>query len=290
MGKSVYEIVSERVIASIEEAIQTNAPLVWQKPWVFANPPRNFISQRAYSGINTLLLTGGEYITWSQICDLKKQNPDVALKKGSRREMVVYFNVLEPKKDEPSGDEAAKPERKPHGYLRYYYVYNVNDVNGITPTPPVEKYHHDPIEKAQSVFDAYIKREEICLEQAERDGASYSPLLDKIKLPLMEQFKDIGEYYSTAFHEAVHSTGATKRLNRNLAAPTSQTEYSKEELVAEMGATMLMGRCGIMTARTEKNSVAYLRSWLEALKNNPTMLVSASAKAEAAAKFILAEI
>ena len=63
MGKSVYEIVSERVIASIEEAIQTNAPLVWQKPWVFANPPRNFISQRAYSGINTLLLTGGEYIT-----------------------------------------------------------------------------------------------------------------------------------------------------------------------------------------------------------------------------------
>ena len=273
MGKSVYEIVSERVIASIEEAIQTNAPLVWLKPWVFANPPRNFISQRAYSGINTLLLTGGEYITWSQICDLKKQNPDVALKKGSRREMVVYFNVLEP-----------------NGYLRYYYVYNVNDVNGITPTPPVEKYHHDPIEEAQNVFEAYINREAICLEQAERDGASYSPLLDKIKLPLMEQFRDIGEYYSTAFHEAVHSTGATKRLNRNLAASTSQTEYSKEELVAEMGATMLMGRCGIMTARTEKNSVAYLRSWLEALKNNPTMLVSASAKAEAAVKFILAEI
>jgi len=157
-------------------------------------------------------------------------------------------------------------------------------VNGITPTPPVEKYHHDPIEAAQNVFEAYIKREEICMERAERDGASYSPLLDRIKLPLMEQ------YYSPAFHEAVHSTGATKRLNRNLAASTSQTEYSKEELVAEMGATMLMGRCGIMTARTEKNSVAYLRSWLEALKNNPTMLVSASAKAEAAAKFILAEM
>ena len=102
----------------------------------------------------------------------------------------------------------------------------------------------------------------------------------------MEQFKSIEEYYSTAFHEAGHST--MKRLGRDVNGFFGDEEYSKEELVAEMTATMLLAHCGINTTNSENNNIAYMRSWLKALKDNTTWLVSACSKAQKATDYILA--
>lgn len=90
---------------------------------------------------------------------------------------------------------------------------------------------------------------------------------DMIQLPLFEQFKDSNEYYSTAFHESVHSTMKESRCNRaeerkdKLVAFGSE-EYSKEELVAELGSASLMNIIGIETKKSFKNSTAYIQSWI----------------------------
>ena len=63
-------------------------------------------------------------------------------------------------------------------------------------------------------------------------------------------------------------------------------EYSKEELVAEMGAAFLCGHAGIEQS-VIVNSAAYIRGWLKALKNDKMLLVHAAAQAQKAADYIL---
>ena len=124
-----------------------------------------------------------------------------------------------------------------------------------------------------------------------QDKAYYSPTVDKIVLPIMEQFPQVAEYYSTAFHEAVHSTGHKSRLNRftgeAAAAMFGSESYSKEELIAEIGSACIMHDIGIETTGTFRNSAAYIQNWLKVLKNDKRMIVAAASRADKAARLIL---
>jgi len=116
------------------------------------------------------------------------------------------------------------------------------------------------------------------------------PLIDTVVVPLKEQYSNISEYYSTTFHELVHSSGSKNRLNRletsNLASFGSET-YSKEELVAEIGSASILNYLGIETKGTFQNSASYIESWLQVLRNDNKFIVSASSKAEKAVNYIL---
>lgn len=286
MKKSVYAIVTERIISKIQEAIDTGEPLPWRKPWVYANSPRNYVTKKEYRGVNHLLLHEGEYLTWGQLCDLKKHSPKLALQKGCKSEIVVYFNFVDKVVERTTTAGVQKTEEQKIPYLRYYKVYRANDVVGLEIEPP-PRFQHKPIVEAESIFQSYIQRENIPVTMIAGDKACYSPISDRLTLPLMEQFPNLLEYYSTVFHEAGHSTGHPKRLNRNIMNIFEDTSYSKEELVAEMTAAMLLGHCGVQTASTEQNSVSYMRSWLKALQDNVTLIVSASSQAQKAADYIL---
>ena len=80
---------------------------------------------------------------------------------------------------------------------------------------------------------------------------------------------------------------AAERKNKSVAFGSE--EYSKEELVAEIGSATLLNLIGIETKKTFKNSTAYIQSWLRALKNDNKFIISASSKAEKAVKYILNE-
>ena len=111
-------------------------------------------------------------------------------------------------------------------------------------------------------------------------------------MPVLSQYDSSDEYYSTLFHELGHSTGHKDRLNRKGVADITffgDHEYSKEELVAEITASMLVSQASLAAERAFKNSVAYLQSWLRALKDDSKIIVWAAGKAEAAARFILGE-
>jgi antirestriction protein ArdC len=64
--------------------------------------------------------------------------------------------------------------------------------------------------------------------------------------------------------------------------------YSREELIAEMGAAMLCGIAGIEQA-TVANSVAYLKSWIARLKADSRLVVQAASAAQKAADYIRGE-
>jgi antirestriction protein ArdC len=108
-------------------------------------------------------------------------------------------------------------------------------------------------------------------------------------MPARSAFHSAEEYYSTFFHELTHSTGHPSRVGREGIMnhnPFGSEDYSKEELVAEMGAAMLCGVAGI-ASRTLDNSASYLQSWISRLRSDSRLIVSAASQAQKAADYIL---
>lgn len=141
---------------------------------------------------------------------------------------------------------------------------------------------------AEAIIAEYVKREGVTLEHHEGDAAFYQPAADRIVVSLMKQFTETAEYYSTTFHEMVHSTGHMKRLARlDATANFGGEEYSKEELVAEIGSAALVNHAGLETDKSFRNSAAYVQNWLQALKNDKRFIVSAASKADKAVNYIL---
>lgn len=279
MSKSVYEMVTERIIEQLEKGV-----IPWEKPWTGVRTGAyNRISKKPYSILNQMMLKHqGEYATFKQWSDLGGK-----VKKGSKSESVVFWKIQEVEEETEDGEKVIK--QKP--LLRYYNVFHISQVEGVEPLPRQEfENTAEPIEAAENLLDSYLKHEKIRLEQVASNQAYYSPSQDLIHLPKREQFNRIEEYYSTAFHESVHSTGHKSRLNRlatgSNAAFGSET-YSKEELIAEIGSASLMNILNIETTHSFRNSTAYIQSWLQVLRNDVRLIVSASSRAEKAVEYII---
>ena len=146
----------------------------------------------------------------------------------------------------------------------------------------------DTLAAAQEIIYDYLGREGVKLSHEEGDRAFYRPSTDEIVLPIRKQFMSTAEYYSTVFHELTHSTGHPSRLNR-LTRPSffGTEDYSKEELVAEIGAATLVNHVGLETGSSFRNSAAYIQNWLGVLKNDKRFIVSAAGRAEKAVNLIL---
>ncbi len=286
--KDLYSEISARIIEQLEQGI-----IPWKKPWSgVSSGAISHATGKPYSLLNQMLLEQpGEYVTWNQC----KQEGGI-VKKGSKAKIVVFWRVQTREKKDAAGNVVTDADGKPviEGLpvLRYFQVFHIGDCEGIKP-----KYNKlpavaaDPDEAAETAFLDYVRRENIRFESLIDDRAYYSPTIDLIHLPIREQFTNTAEYYSTAFHEATHSTGHPTRLNRfergAAAAAFGSESYSKEELVAEMGAACILHELGIETPFSFKNSAAYIQSWLRALKDDKRLIISAAARAEKAVKMIL---
>jgi len=272
----VYQYVTERIIQKMEQGT-----IPWQKGWN-SIPALNYVTRKPYKGINKLLLDGGEYLTFNQVKQLGGK-----VKKGAKAEIVVFYTSYkktEKIKDVETGEEEEKEISIP--VLKYYHIFNLKDVEGIP--SKLKKIEHEPIKEAEQVISGYKTCPEIVHENP--DKACYYPFKDIINVPEKGFFRDINEYYSTLFHEMVHSTGHETRLKRFGNSPDEHMfgsdSYSKEELVAELGAAMLCEHVGILN-RTIDNSAAYLQSWIKVLKDDMTLIVHAAGKAQKAVDYIL---
>lgn len=282
MGKSVYEMVTERIISQLENGI-----IPWEKPWTgIRSGAFNRISKKPYSLLNQMLLQyEGEYATFSQWQKLGGH-----VRKGAKSEIVVFWKIQPVEEEKEDGTK----EVKQIPLLRYYNVFHISQVDGVEPLPEDELHDTEPIEKADQILSDYWTREDITVEHIAGDKAYYSPTFDLIHLPLFEQFTNANEYYSTAFHESVHSTMKETRCNRaedrkGKLVSFGSNEYSKEELVSEIGSANLMNILGIESDKSFRNSTAYIQNWLSVLRNDVKFIVSASGKAEKAVKYILGE-
>lgn len=281
----VADIVKEKIL---EELKKGNIP--WMKPWIakkFENCAFSRFSKKPYSLINQLLLgKPGEYGTFAQWSSIGGK-----IRAGEKGSFIVFYKILEidEKKEDKDDEEKGK---KTIPYLKYHTVFHISQVEGVEPLPETEtkKVELNPIEEAENIINEYITVNNIGFYKKEGDRACYNITLDSITVPLLEQFKDIAEYYSTVFHECIHSTGAVTRLNRpELKSGRFGNEtYAKEELVAEMGSAILLCHTGIGTSETQRNNAAYIQSWMKAIKENSgDLIVKAASQAEKAVDFFL---
>jgi len=199
------------------------------------------------------------------------------IRKGEKACPVVFWKQLE-----IEDKDTHEIEKVP--MARFYYVFNVAQVDGLPDVPAAE----GPalITKPAEIVTQMPQRPEIKHGMAK---AFYSPAGDFVGMPDPARFSSEAEFYSVLFHELTHSTGHESRLNRPTiteAAGFGSEAYSKEELIAEMGAAFLCGQAGI-AERTLTNSAAYLQNWLTALQNDHKLIVQAAAQAQKAADFIL---
>ena len=87
-----------------------------------------------------------------------------------------------------------------------------------------------------------------------------------------------------------HSTGHQSRLDRFRDSGShafGSENYSKEELVAELGASALVNFLGLESKDSFRNNAAYIQSWASRLREDSKLIVTASGKAEKAVNYIL---
>jgi len=273
----VSEIITDRIIEKLEAGV-----IPWHKPWhSIEGMPKNLITKKEYRGINVFLLAMQCYESPYWLSFKQAQELGGIVKKDEKGTPVVFWNWLNQVDEE--GNEKDVP------FMRYYTVYNIAQCENIDESKILA------IPSVHNEFDHITACEAIIVNmpncpdiQQGKQRASYNPLSDIVSIPCFGSFDTAEEFYSTLFHELTHSTGHENRLNRlnNNISRFGDAEYSKEELVAEMGAAFLCGFSGIENI-TINNSVAYIQGWLTALKDDRKLVIMAAAQAQKAADYIL---
>lgn len=323
----IRQMVTDSIIAGLE----TNV-VPWHRPWIITGSggyafPMSMSTNRPYRGINVWLLSleamakgyrSAWWGTWDACC---KAAGMVQVKQGKRTRWVkprlkdgsedptprgprkdehrtmVVFNRRYTWLDNDDLDDDGKPKRKQRYVLRYYYVFNAEQVDGLPPkyqAPKVKPDAPQPTEaevitEAETVVRHYL--DDLAgprLVHDDPDRAFYRQSDDLLNMPPDSSFDGVGERYSTLFHELVHSTGHKDRLARREMATFGHfgdQMYGREELTAEMGNAMLCALTGVHGVFD--NSVAYVQSWLKQIRGDNTLVIAAAGRAQRAVDYVL---
>lgn len=276
--QDVYAEVTDRIIAALEQGT-----VPWRKPWRTAayGGPVSLSTGRPYRGINVFLLELQGYSdprwgTYKAISELGGQ-----VRKGEKGTRVILWKPARRTVEDASTGET---EQRAYLLLRTFTVFNAEQADGLPELPAVEDVSpFTADERAEAIVKGWGGKPGIVHG---RSQAAYSPAKDMVYMPNPEDFVGTDEYYTTLFHELTHATGHESRLNRLEPALFGTDPYAREELVAELGASMLAGLAGLAVAGGEQ-SAAYIASWLKRLKDDPKLIVNAAAQAQKAADMIV---
>ena len=290
----------DRVAKEIIEALEKGtAP--WIQPWkgseIRENAPFNPITGKQYECINFINLSirgmalGGDprWMTYKQANSLNAH-----VKKGEKGTAIQYWKFTQQvnKRDEEGKvvkDEQGKPVQETikleNPKVFYATLFNASQIDGLRPLKEdlnikevLTKFN--PIEVAEAI----LKNSQATINHVAGNRAFYSPSMDRIQLPLKEQFNSEGDYYATALHELGHWSGHESRLNRDLSHPFGSIGYAKEELRAEIASYMLSSKLGIDFNPEQHH--AYIDNWVSILEDKPSEIFKASADASKIVTFI----
>lgn len=281
MNKNMAADITALIIAELESGV-----VPWRKPWTAGGfLPTSITTGQPYRGINLLILAiaqaRGNYKhpLWVTFNETNRRGGRIIA--GSKSTAIVKYGhtIVE---DKSTGEESMRLFSK---------VHNVFNIAQTTLEVPAEfQSDRAPVvvpDALAAIVAGYPNRPEIFHRAG--DQAYYSPLTDSITLPAMEQYESATGYAYTLCHEMTHSTGHQSRLDRfsedNKPARFGDANYAKEELVADIGANMLLSSAGIPLDIT--NSASYIKGWLKALQDDTSLITSAAAAAQKAADHIL---
>ena len=278
----------ERVTANILSLIEKGDLLPWQKPWKSsALWARSMSTNKEYNGVNRWVLTlTADANGWSPWFGTYKQIEALGgqVRKGEKSTLAILWKPMKRTNKDTGVEES-------FFMLRAFSVFSASQADNLPEKfyakPDVNEFVSEA--SAEEVLSGYFSREAIPVTYG-GNSACYSPRQDSIRLPQPGTFTSSDHYYATAFHEAAHSTGAEKRLNRPGVVEFDHFgshQYSREELVAELGSSLLLGVLGLDKPNLVENQAAYLKHWMTALAEDPQAFVWAAGRAEKAANLIL---
>jgi antirestriction protein ArdC len=272
---NVQEIITNRIIELLEKG---TAP--WQKPWT-SRAPVNLISQKPYRGLNVISLASQGYASEYWLTFNQANKLGGKIRRGEHGSLVVFWHIGEERLNAKTGKLGKSV------LLRYSTAFNLTQTEGIAEKLGLDRQvpRVPDIEAADAIVAAMPNRPAFVAS----DKAWYSSSRDVVGLPPKESFVSGEAFASVRFHELAHSTGHASRLNRfegeNCDHRFGSESYSKEELVAELTASMLAGVCGI-SPKIIENSASYCQSWIARLKGDSRLIVAAASAAQKASDYI----
>lgn len=277
----VYTEVTERIVSAIE--IGEASPSKWICPWSTVGGARN-LDGREYRGINALLLglSGFSSPVFGTFKALTAAGVQVS--KGAKGTRVIYYLFGKETDD-------ATEKGKFRG-VKTYAVFNLSQTDADAATrADLEaaagvKPLRTAVEKDARVLEILDKLKLRGGVNNASPFAAYHPAADAISLPSASSFFSDEDWASTAAHEAMHATGASHRLDRDLSGRFGDASYAMEELVAELGAAMTLSAAGIQ-AVTREDHAHYLSAWLQRLKADSRPIFACASKAQQGADFLL---
>jgi antirestriction protein ArdC len=177
MSVNVYEIINNRIMELLEQGT-----IPWRKPWnAEGNYPKNLISRKEYRGINIFLLACQQYSSPYWLTFKQAQEKGGHVIKGSKSTPVIFWKWLDRK--EADGETSINGKIP---MLRYYSVFNIEQVEGISAPDPQETVNDfSPIEKAEQIIASMPLRPDI---KYGGNKAYYSPVLDYVQIPDQHTF------------------------------------------------------------------------------------------------------
>lgn len=299
-------VFSEMMIAKIESLSKKDG---WKKPWFTEGAlqwPQN-LNGRDYNGMNAAMLLflcekNGykipRFCTFDCIQRMnqtakkgEEEKPRVRVNKGEHSfpVMLTTFTVVDKETKEhikwEDYKQLSQEQREKYNVypkLQTYYVFNVDQTNLKEARPELwkkleQEYSMPKVDKNNMFSFEPVDRmiadnRWICpIKPTYGDQAYYSISKNEIVVPEKGQFKDGESFYSNLYHEMSHSTGAENQLDRIKPTTFGSADYAREELVAELTAALTAQRYG-MTKNLKTDSAAYLKSWLDKLKESPQFI------------------
>lgn len=279
--KNIYSEVVDKITKSmlLDKRLPWDSGLIDNKA-ILARPV-SYVTGKNYRGINALILNyygsgSMEYITFNQASKLSAK-----IKKGEKSLPILHFQLYNFTQKREAQDDDSK-EDKIAPIVKKFSVFEISQTDSLTSKRNIST--NSDIESSDEIdkkVEKYFSNTGIKFIHKIGCG-SFIPSRSLVTVPDVSYYKAPNEYYSTLFHEIVHSTMLALEREDDRAE-----EYAYEELVAEIGAMFLCQQFSIAHSALERNSVSYIMGWADKLRENSKWLLSASSDAQKAVDFIL---
>lgn len=277
----IRQSITNRIVEALKQG-----KIPWRRPWTdVPNPaklPTNFVSKRAYSGINVPLLWLTEHekgYPMSYWASFKQwRDAGASVRKGEKATQIVFYRQVKKSIEQDDGEN--RLETFP--LMRTWSVFNVSQVEGEVIEQFKAKPQADAIETFPAVereeFDRLVKATNADIRFGFDKAAYYRLPADYIVMPDEGRFNTFGDFASTLLHELAHWT--EHRLGW-------ESDYASGELRAEITSSFVTSALGLPGSSDDSNMIAYIQSWLQALENDPKHIFKASSAASKAADYLL---
>ena len=293
--QDVYQMITDIIVDKLDQGV-----IPWKQRWNTQGPAANYLTKKPYRGINALLLNSIDFASPYFLTFKQTQQLGGKVKKGAKSLPVVYWQwsfyhkATGRKLTEEEAKVLPNAEVERKAFLRYYRVFNIQDVEGIKlDAPSKNMLILTDEEKLLKGFQPLHTMPHPVATRTQCSTPFYDPELDYINMPPMTAFQSTEAYFQVLYHEITHATGHRKRLNRNgVSQPQGfgSWNYSQEELIAEMGASFLSNIMELQTEAELTDAASYIQSWLRVLRNDKRFVVEAAQHAQKAVDYIMGNL